>query len=135
MFCFLIRPCERRNIPTFVFFAKFKTRNIPTFVFLQNSKHEIFHINGINRIKIKFLFSQKTCSDSNFNQTFDYNYGMQGLTFWGYFSLLFLIEFMLFLLKNHRSERILPNIVFTHFPIFVDYQKNIQLSISWNGQA
>jgi len=28
---------------------------------------------------MEFIFSQKTCSDSNFNQKFDYDYGMQGL--------------------------------------------------------
>ncbi len=29
---------------------------------------------------IKFLFSQNNCSDLNFNQKFDYEFGMQGLS-------------------------------------------------------
>ncbi len=31
---------------------------------------------------IEFLFLQNNCSDSNFNQKFDYEFSMQGLTFW-----------------------------------------------------
>jgi len=34
---------------------------------------------GINHVKIEYLFLQNNHSDSNFNQKFDYNYGMQGL--------------------------------------------------------
>jgi len=66
---YTLRPCERRNIPTFVF--------------LQNLKHRIFFIFpifGIYHIKIEFLFSRNSHSDSNFNWIFDYDYGMQGLS-------------------------------------------------------
>jgi len=56
------RPCERQNIPNFVF--------------SRNSKHGIFCIYGIYCFKIKF--SQNNHFDSNFNGIYDYNYGMQG---------------------------------------------------------
>jgi len=52
----ILRPCERWNIPTFVF--------------LPNSKHvlflfRIFRLYGINHVKIKFLIMWKNCTDSN----------------------------------------------------------------------
>jgi len=55
------------------FYAKYSVN-------MKYSKH-LLHIYGTYHVKIKFLVSQKTHSDSNFNQKFDYNYGMQGLTF------------------------------------------------------
>jgi len=57
-----VRPCERWNIPNFVF--------------LQNLKHMLFctfRKYRINFVKIEFLFLQIT------HQIFDYDYGMQGL--------------------------------------------------------
>jgi hypothetical protein len=60
---------QKAEYSDFCIFAKFKTRNIPY----------ILNISRQNLVKIKFIFSRKTHSDSNFNQIFYYDYGMQGL--------------------------------------------------------
>jgi len=47
----------------------------------QNLKQGIFQIFRIYwnyLVKVKFLLSRNTCSDSNFNQKFDYKFGTQG---------------------------------------------------------
>jgi len=44
-----------------------------------NVQFRIYGINIIYCIKIEFIFSQKTHSDSNFNQKFDYEFGSLGL--------------------------------------------------------
>jgi len=55
-----------------------KRRTVPCFVVLQNSKQtQLGYFQNYQKylIIIKFLFSQNNCSDSNFNQNFDYKLG------------------------------------------------------------
>jgi len=49
-------------------------------IYTEYLEYFLFHIYGIYRVKIEFVFSQKTCSDSNFNRKLDYDYLTQGLT-------------------------------------------------------
>jgi len=64
----VIRPCKRRNIPTFVF--------------LQISKHNLFRMYGIYCVKIVSNFLQNTRFDSNSYSKIQLKFGTQGPSVW-----------------------------------------------------
>jgi len=81
---------RKADYSDFCIFAKFETCLIPYILYIgiycfkiisRNLIHRIFCIYRIYRVKIKFLFPRKTHYDSNFNRIFNYDYGLQGLTF------------------------------------------------------
>jgi len=66
--------------PKHMFLASIVSLRIFGIYKIFETKHVLFRIYGLYPVKIEFLVLQKTRSDLNFNQKFDYDYGMQGLS-------------------------------------------------------
>jgi len=64
---------QKAEYSDFCSFTKFETQNIPNILYVSKLLRQ-------NQI----FFPQITCSDSNFNQKFNYEFGTQGLNWWSF---------------------------------------------------